>query len=178
MCRAARPTRTTPWSASRSTACRPCSRAASTTFVCARSGKALDNANTTAEGNQCVQWTLNSGATQQWTVTDLGHGYYKLVSVRSGEALDNNSTSDASTVVQRTDNSSWQWQQQWAIASLGNGGYQLVNRASGKALDNANTTLDGNPSSSGPRAPAPPRRGPRPRSAAPHPARRSRSGPR
>ncbi|MEV3971414.1 alpha-L-fucosidase [Streptomyces sp. NPDC050698] len=116
------------------------------TFVCAQSGKALDNANTTAEGNQCVQWTLNSGPTQQWRVTDLGHGYYKLVSVQSGKALDNNnSTSDASTVVQRTDNSSWQRQQQWAIASLGNGGYQLVNRASGKALDNANTAQEGNP---------------------------------
>ncbi|MEU3889900.1 alpha-L-fucosidase [Streptomyces sp. NPDC029041] len=116
------------------------------TFVCAQSGKALDNSNTTAEGNQCVQWTLNSGVTQQWRVTDLSHGYYKLVSVRSGKALDNNnSTSDQSTVVQRTDNSSWQRQQQWAITSLGNGGYQLVNRASGKALDNANTTQEGNP---------------------------------
>jgi hypothetical protein len=114
------------------------------TFVCAQSGKALDNANTATDGNPVVQWTLNSGSTQQWTVTDLGHGYYKLVSVRSGKALDNNnSTSDSTAVVQRTDNSSWQYQQQWAITSVGNGGYHLVNRASGKALDNANTTTEG-----------------------------------
>ncbi|MDQ0905303.1 alpha-L-fucosidase [Streptomyces canus] len=110
-------------------------------LLCARSGKALDNYNTTAEGNQVIQWAPNGGTPQQWTITDLGHGYYKLLCVRSGKALDdNNSTGDGAGMVQRTDNGSYQ--QQWAITSLGGGGYRLINRHSGKALDNGNTDAD------------------------------------
>ncbi|WP_405884175.1 alpha-L-fucosidase [Streptomyces sp. NBC_01384] len=110
-------------------------------LICARSGKALDNYNTTAEGNQVIQWTSNGGTPQQWTVTDLGHGYYKLICARSGKALDdNNNTGDGGGMVQRTDNGSYQ--QQWAITSLGGGGYRLINRHSGKALDNGNTDAD------------------------------------
>jgi alpha-L-fucosidase len=112
-------------------------------FVCARSGKALDNANTTLAGNNIIQWTLNGGTPQQWRVTALEGGRYKLVSIRSGLALDNGgSTSAGSTVVQQPDNGNPS--QQWTITALGNG-YQLTNRVSGMALDNANTDLSGNP---------------------------------
>ena len=110
-------------------------------LLSARSGKALDNYNTTAEGNQVIQWASNGGSPQQWTVTDLGHGYYKLLCVRSGKALDdNNGTGDGAGMVQKTDNGSNQ--QQWAVTSLGGGGYRLINRHSGKALDNGNTDAD------------------------------------
>ncbi|WP_324618063.1 RICIN domain-containing protein [Streptomyces dysideae] len=111
-------------------------------LVSARSGKALDNWNTTAEGNSVIQWTQNGGSQQQWTVTALDHGYYKLVCVRSGKALDDNgSSSDGAVMVQRTDNGSHQ--QQWAITALGGGAYRLTNRHSGKVLDNANTDTEG-----------------------------------
>lgn len=111
-------------------------------LVSARSGKALDNWNTTAEGNSVIQWTQNGGSQQQWTVTALDHGYYKLVCVRSGKALDDNgSTSDGAAMVQRTDNGSHQ--QQWAITALGGGAYRLTNRHSGKVLDNANIDAEG-----------------------------------
>lgn len=128
-------------------------------LISAHSGKALDNSNTTAEGNQVVQWTQNTGTTQRWTVTNMEHGYYKLVSVHSGKALDdNNSTSPGTTVVQRTDSGGHR--QQWAVTALGNGEFRLVNRHSGLALDNANTTYEGNRSSSGPWAPGRRRGGP------------------
>jgi alpha-L-fucosidase len=111
-------------------------------LVSVRSGKALDNWNTTAEGNSVIQWTPNGGPQQQWTVTTVDHGYYKLVCVRSGKALDGNgSTSDGAVMVQRTDNGSHQ--QQWAITALGGGAYRLTNRHSGKVLDNANTDAEG-----------------------------------
>jgi alpha-L-fucosidase len=110
-------------------------------LVCARSGKALDNANTANDGGTVIQWTLNGGTPQQWRVTALEGGRYKLVCVRSGMALDNNnSTSPGTGIVQKPDTGSKQ--QQWAVTALGNGYYQLTNRVSGMALDNANSSLD------------------------------------
>jgi alpha-L-fucosidase len=98
-------------------------------LVCARSGKALDNANRTTEGGAVVQRTQNTGTPQQWKVTHLGHGYYKLVCLNSNKALDNgNSAADGATVIQRTPNTGAS--QQWAIAALGNGAYRLTNRRS------------------------------------------------
>jgi alpha-L-fucosidase len=106
-----------------------------------RSGKALDNGNTTTDGAAAIQWTDNGGTQQQWTVTSTG-GFYKLVSRRSGKALDNgSSTTDGSAIVQRTDNGGTP--QQWTVTDVGGGYFKLVCRHSGKALDNGNTTNDG-----------------------------------
>ncbi|WP_457030722.1 alpha-L-fucosidase [Kitasatospora sp. P5_F3] len=111
-------------------------------LVCVRSGKALDNANTSAAGSPVIQWTVNGGSPQQWRVTGLEAGRYKLVSLRSGLALDNGGSTAANTpVVQQTDNGSAQ--QQWSFTALGNGNHQLTNRLSGMVLDNANTGVDG-----------------------------------
>ncbi|MEH0416225.1 alpha-L-fucosidase [Streptomyces sp. B21-083] len=111
-------------------------------LVSSRSGKALANWNTTAEGNSVIQWTQNGGPQQQWTVTALDHGYHKLVCVRSGKVLDDNgNTGDGAAMVQRTDNGSAQ--QQWAVTALGGGAYRLTNRHSGKVLDNANIDTEG-----------------------------------
>jgi hypothetical protein len=111
-------------------------------LVRAQSGKALDNGNTGDEGGQIIQWTPNGGSPQQWTATDLGHGYYRLVCARSGKALDDNgSTGDGGVMVQRA-LSNTSHQQQWAVTALGGGAYRLVNRHSGKALDNSNNAAD------------------------------------
>ncbi|MDJ0385342.1 alpha-L-fucosidase [Streptomyces sp. G-G2] len=111
-------------------------------LVCARSGKALDNGNTSTSGGQVMQWTVNGGMTQQWTLTGLEAGRFKLVCSRSGMALDNgNSTTAGSTLVQQPYNGSDR--QQWSILALGGGYYQLTNRRSGMALDNGNGTVDG-----------------------------------
>lgn len=113
-------------------------------LTCARSGQALDDANTSAAGSQVIQWTLNGGTPQQWTVTGVEGGHYKLVCARSGQALDNGgSTTGGTALVQQTDNGSSQ--QHWNITALGNGYYQLTNQLSGMAMDNANTTAVGQP---------------------------------
>ncbi|MFE0458838.1 alpha-L-fucosidase [Kitasatospora sp. NPDC058965] len=111
-------------------------------LICARSGKALDNGNTSTAGSQVMQWTTNGGTTQQWTLTGLEGGRFKLVSRRSGLALDNgNSTIAGSAVVQQPDNGSDQ--QQWTVVALGGGLYQLTNQVSGQAIDNGNGGADG-----------------------------------
>jgi hypothetical protein len=107
-----------------------------------RSGKALDNGNTTTDGAASIQWTDTGGTPQQWTITDIGGGYFKLISRRSGKALDNGgSTADGSAAVQRTDNGGTP--QQWTITDLGGGYFRLISRYSGKALDNGNTATEG-----------------------------------
>ncbi|MGY1498619.1 RICIN domain-containing protein [Streptomyces sp. QTS52] len=61
-------------------------------------------------------------------------GYYRLVSVNSGKALEvaGSSTADGAAVVQRTDNGAAN--QQWRLKSTDSGYFELVNRESGKLL--------------------------------------------
>ncbi|RSS51682.1 carbohydrate-binding protein [Streptomyces sp. WAC07061] len=63
-----------------------------------------------------------------------GDAYYRLVSVRSGKALDVNafSTADGSRVQQWTDQNTAN--QQWKLRPTADGYYELVNRNSGKVL--------------------------------------------
>ncbi|MEV4937529.1 RICIN domain-containing protein [Streptomyces zaomyceticus] len=62
------------------------------------------------------------------------HAYYRLLSVRSGKALDVNafSTADGTRIQQWTDQNTAN--QQWRLRSTGDGYYELVNRNSGKVL--------------------------------------------
>ncbi|WP_405828704.1 RICIN domain-containing protein [Streptomyces sp. NBC_00105] len=63
-----------------------------------------------------------------------GEAYYRLVSVRSGKALDVNafSTADGTRIQQWTDQNTAN--QQWKLRPTGDGYYELVNRNSGKIL--------------------------------------------
>ncbi|MCX5123749.1 RICIN domain-containing protein [Streptomyces sp. NBC_00347] len=63
-----------------------------------------------------------------------GNAYYRLVSVRSGKALDVNafSTADGTHIQQWTDQNTAN--QQWKLRPTGDGHYELVNRNSGKVL--------------------------------------------
>ncbi|MCB5178209.1 RICIN domain-containing protein [Streptomyces antimicrobicus] len=63
-----------------------------------------------------------------------GNAYYRLVSVRSGKALDVNafSTADGTRIQQWTDQDTAN--QQWKLRPTGDGYYELVNRNSGKVL--------------------------------------------
>ncbi|MFJ8661221.1 RICIN domain-containing protein [Streptomyces sp. NPDC093795] len=62
------------------------------------------------------------------------NAYYRLVSVRSGKALDVNafSTADGTRIQQWTDQNTAN--QQWRLRPTGDGHYELVNRNSGKVL--------------------------------------------
>jgi glucosylceramidase len=79
------------------------------------------------------------------TLLDAGNGYYNIVNVNSGKALDdtNGSTTNGTQVQQSTLNTG-SFNQQWLLTSGGNGYYTLTNRTSGLALDlNAGGLGDG-----------------------------------
>ncbi|TDC36204.1 RICIN domain-containing protein [Micromonospora sp. KC213] len=71
-----------------------------------------------------------------------GDTYYRLISVRSGKALDVNafSTADGTRIQQWTDQNTAN--QQWKLRATGNGYYELVNRNSGKVLGIAGNSTD------------------------------------
>jgi hypothetical protein len=100
------------------------------------SGKALDvEAAGTGDGTNVHQWTYGGGENQQWVVTDLDNGYYKLEAAHSGKALDVEAagTGDGANVHQWTYGGGEN--QQWAIDANGDGTYTLTARHSGKVLE-------------------------------------------
>jgi len=90
----------------------------------------------TTNGAQIVQWTNDADPDQQWTLMDAGGGWYNVVDVNSGLALDdtNGSTSNG-TVMQQWALNSGSSNQQWQVNSAGGGYYTLTNRTSGLVLD-------------------------------------------
>ena len=58
-------------------------------IVCRNGGEALDvYQKNTANGTNVDQWPYNGGSNQQWQVTNLGNGAYKIIGVQSGRSLD------------------------------------------------------------------------------------------
>ena len=108
-------------------------------FTNANSGKALDvsgGESATDNGDNVHQWDYVGGTNQQWTVQDLGDGYYKLVASHSGKLLDvsggEGATQDGANVHQWDDVGGTN--QQWAIEEV-SGGVQLTARHSGRVLE-------------------------------------------
>jgi hypothetical protein len=66
---------------------------------------------------QIVQFTDNNLATQRWTITDVGGGYYEIKNSHTGKLLRPLAGSAASgaNIIQYTDNS-WD-SQRWLIAT-------------------------------------------------------------
>lgn len=94
-------------------------------------------------GVKIIVWVYGGGNDQKWTVTANGNGYYRIINVNSGLALDNPSGSTTQgTVLQQWSWSSGNYNQEWAINNLGNGSYSVINRASGQAMNllGGNTT--------------------------------------
>src|SRR5260370_18286281 len=90
----------------------------------------------TTNGAEIGQWTNDADPDQQWTLMDAGGGWYNVVDVNSGLALDdtNGSTSNG-TVMQQWALNSGSSNQQWQGNSAGGGYYTLTNRTSGLVLD-------------------------------------------
>ena len=87
-------------------------------LVCAQSGKALDNNNSTSDSGVMVQRTDNASRQQQWAVTALGNGAFRLINRHSGKALDNaNNGADDTQVIQWTPNGGAP--QQWNMTKIG-----------------------------------------------------------
>lgn len=84
----------------------------------------------TEKGANVHVWTLGTGNNQRWTVKHLGNGYYSIVALHSGKALDvNNAGVNNSTNVQQWDNNSASNDaQQWIIKDAGNGSFYIINK--------------------------------------------------
>lgn len=90
-------------------------------------------------------WTMGNGDNQKWNIKHLSDGYYSIVAVHSGKALDvNNAGVDNSANVQQYANSaSTNAAQQWIIKETGDGSYYIINKK-GLFLDiNGGTIADG-----------------------------------
>nr|WP_315971349.1 cellulase family glycosylhydrolase [Paenibacillus sp. N3.4] len=107
------------------------------------SGKALDvNAAGTADGSNVQIWDDNGTGAQQWVITDVGGGLYKVINTNSNKGLDVAGTANGSNV------QIWSYggglNQKWSIVSVGGGVYKLIAGHNGKALDvNAGGTVNG-----------------------------------
>jgi len=117
------------------------------TLTARHSGKLLDVFNaSTADGANVVQWAANGQTNQRWRFTDVGGGWFTVVSVNSGKCLDvfggSGATGDGVRVVQWACNGGTN--QQWRIQDLGTGYLNLVVRHSNKCLDvSGSSTADG-----------------------------------
>jgi hypothetical protein len=100
------------------------------------SGRCLDVASaSTANGAFVQQWGCYETPNQNWTLTSLGNGYYKMIAQHSNKCLDVASASiaDGGTVNQ------WECydtpNQEWKLVQRPNSYFALVARHSGKCLE-------------------------------------------
>ncbi len=108
------------------------------------SGKYLDVEDLgTSDGTNVQQWTSTGGTNQQWEITDVGDGYYRLSPAHAtSKALDVEgiSTDDGANV------HIWEYlsgaNQQWRFNDAGDGYYQIEARHSGKLLEVAGASTD------------------------------------
>ena len=90
----------------------------------------------TANGAQIVQWTDDDDPDQQWKLVSAGNGYYNLIDVNSGKALDDTggSTSNGTIMQQYQISGTGNSNQQWQISADGSW-YTITNRTSGLQLN-------------------------------------------
>jgi beta-galactosidase len=112
-------------------------------LVAQHSGKAADiNAASTAAGAALIQWSLHSGANQQFDFVDAGSGYWRIRARHSGLVLQVSGTGTGADITQQP--TSTATSQQWSVVDHGGGTVSLVNRASGLAMDVwSQSTADG-----------------------------------
>jgi hypothetical protein len=98
------------------------------------------------DGTPVVQSDGALTAAQQWQLTPVGDGYYKIVCRDGGKCLD--VSGGATAVADGTPVVQWAYSggahQQWQLRPVGDGHYALVARHSGKCLD-----VKGGPSATG-----------------------------
>jgi hypothetical protein len=121
------------------------------------SGMALDDPGSSGNtGVQMDQWTVNNGANQKWTLTNVGNNTVRLVNQASGLTLGvrSGSTSNGAVVEQNVWNNATS--QQWVVTSTSVLGYfTLKNLKSGQMLDvvgaskNTGALIDQWPSNNG-----------------------------
>jgi O-glycosyl hydrolase len=107
---------------------------ASYAFFNHNSGLALDvNGESTVDGGLIIQWPYHAGNNQKWHFVTVGSGWYEVVNVNSGKALESPDTGQGTQLDQRT--YSGATTQQWQLGTAPGGYYTLVNRATGFLAD-------------------------------------------
>jgi glucosylceramidase len=103
-----------------------------------QTGKPIDIAGgSTSAGALAVQYTDSGDTSQQWRLADAGSGYFNLINVHSGMALDDTggSLTNGTQMQQYTITGTGNSNQQWQLVSVGSGYYKIINRTSGLGLD-------------------------------------------
>jgi hypothetical protein len=92
---------------------------------------------TSNNGDAIDQWPYGGNTNQQWVITDIGGGVYKIINSRSGKALvvQNASASATALIIQYDYTSATPNNDQWLLQDAGGGYYQLINQNSNLALD-------------------------------------------
>ncbi len=106
-------------------------------IIARHSGKGL-NVEGGANGTNIIQWPYQGEANAQWRAEFTGDGYFVLISVASGQALDENLQNN--TVVQYPRHG--EYNQQWKLepvsqapAIVSGTTYRVVNRSTGRILN-------------------------------------------
>ena len=112
------------------------------TLINRASGLALDNSGSTSNGTVVVQNTANNGYSQNWNVTYLDNGYYKLTCAAGNESLDGLASATNGSSAGQQYSSSTGFNQQWMIVPVGSF-YKVVNGFSGLCLDGGGSAIAG-----------------------------------
>jgi hypothetical protein len=80
------------------------------------------------------QWTYDGSSNQEWSIIDVGSGYYKIIARHSGKGLDVESASQSSGAQVHQWTYQGLYNQQWSINDNGNGTFNIAARHSGKVL--------------------------------------------
>jgi hypothetical protein len=109
-------------------------------FINGASSKALDESDKAGD-SLVTQSKPMKYAQQVWRLKDLYNGFYLIINVGSGDALDNlNSVKNGSVIGHKTPDTLHA--QQWQISLVKTDYYKIVNRVSGKVLDNKDNSLN------------------------------------
>jgi Ricin-type beta-trefoil lectin domain-like len=107
------------------------------------SGKAMQVRDAaTSDGATIAQAAISGGKAQQWRLIEAGSGYFYIVNVNSGKALDTFGYSDDGDLVGQLTRYPDDQYQQWSFTSVGDGFYVVTNRISGRVLDLQGGGLD------------------------------------
>ena len=105
------------------------------TFTNRNSNLVLDDTNYGGAGTQLEQWSSYGNTNQQWTVTGVGGGYYKIICNANGLAVDvsgASTTQGAAVVLEPYTGSD---SQLWQFVPTDSGYYQVSNKHSGMSLN-------------------------------------------
>jgi hypothetical protein len=107
------------------------------TIVALNSGMAVDDPGSSRNtGVQMDQWTINNGANQKWTATNLGNNTLRLVNQASGLSLGVRSSSMTNGAAVEQNVWTGGANQKWVVTTTGTLGYfTLKNLNSGQVLD-------------------------------------------